>query len=40
MAIGELIRGLRRKAGMKGAAGVEPYYPPTQKRPDRASQTG
>ncbi len=33
MAMGELIRGLRRKAGMKGSAGVEPYYPPTQKVP-------
>ncbi len=33
MAIGELIRGLKKKAGIKDAVGVEPYYPPTQSVP-------
>ncbi len=35
MAIGELIRGLRKKAGLKDPAkgGIEPYYPPTQNVP-------
>ncbi|HYB21645.1 MAG TPA: radical SAM protein, partial [Thermodesulfobacteriota bacterium] len=33
MAIGELIRGLRKKTAVKDASGVEPYYPPTQNVP-------
>ena len=33
MAIGELIRSLRKKAGVKDVPGVEPYYPPTQNVP-------
>ena len=33
MAIGELIRGLRKKTSLKNLGKVEPYYPPTQNVP-------
>ena len=33
MAIGELIRGLRKKTPFKGMGKIEPYYPPTQNVP-------
>ena len=33
MAIGDLIRGLRKRASLKDMGKVEPYYPPTQNVP-------
>ncbi len=33
MAIGDLIRILRKRPGAKGPARVDPYYPPTQNVP-------